>query len=87
LLLGISGGVVMGYFSFAYKGHDPQARILTRNTFNPLDTMLSRLRVVQNRRQTTKPQKGIDNLVDTLSDGEPAIVWADFAQSTRPDAQ
>ncbi|MCP4421914.1 MAG: BtrH N-terminal domain-containing protein [Chloroflexi bacterium] len=78
LLMGISGGAVMGYFSFAYKGYDPHARILTRNTFNPLETMLSRLGVVQTRRHTTKPQKGIDNLVETLNDGEPAIVWADY---------
>jgi hypothetical protein len=42
LLLGISGGIVMGYFSFAYEGYDPMARILTRNTFDPWVTMLSR---------------------------------------------
>jgi hypothetical protein len=78
LLMGVSGGAVMGYFSFAYKGYDPQARILTRNTFDPLDTMLSRLGIVQNRKHTTKPQKGIDNLLNVLADGEPAIVWADY---------
>ncbi len=78
LLMGISGGVVMGYFSFAYEGYDPQARILTRNTFDPLDTMLARLGVVQHRRHTTSPAKGITNLVDTLGGGEPAIVWADY---------
>lgn len=78
LLMGISGGVVMGYFSFAYKGYDPQARILTRNTFDPLDTMLARLGVVQHRRHTTSPEKGVANLLDTLEGGEPAIVWADY---------
>lgn len=78
LLLGVSGGAVMGYFSFAYKGYDPHARILTRNTFDPLDTMLSRLGIVQNRKQTAKPQKGIDNLIHVLENGEPAIVWADY---------
>ena len=78
LLMGVSGGAVMGYFSFAYEGYDPHARILTRNTFDPLDTMLARLGVVQNRRHTTKPEKGIANLVDTLEGGEPAIVWADY---------
>ncbi len=77
LLMGVSGGAAMGYFSFAYEGYDPQARILTRNTFDPLDTMLSRLGIVQNRRHTTSPQKGIENLVETLENGEPAIVWAD----------
>ena len=57
LLLG--GGVVMGYFSFAYEGYDSHARILTRNTFTPFGTMLSRLGVVQNVRQTTRPEKGV----------------------------
>jgi len=28
MLMGISGGIVMGYYSFAYEGSDPQARIL-----------------------------------------------------------
>ncbi|MCC6607238.1 MAG: DUF4872 domain-containing protein [Anaerolineae bacterium] len=78
LLMGVSGGAVMGYFSFAYEGYDPHARILTRNTFDPLDTMLSRLGIVQHRRHTTNPDKAVANLVDTLAGGEPAIVWADF---------
>jgi hypothetical protein len=78
MLLGISGGVVMGYFSFAYEGYEPHVRILTRNTFNPLDTLLQRLGVVQNIRQTGIPEKGLANLVDTLEDGLPAIVWADM---------
>ncbi len=77
LLMGVSGGAVMGYFSFAYEGYDPMARLLTRNTFNPLDTMLSRLGVAQNRKHTASPQKGIKNLVETLENGEPTIVWAD----------
>ena len=33
LLLGVSGGIVMGYFTFAYKGYDPHVALLTRNTF------------------------------------------------------
>jgi hypothetical protein len=78
LLMGVSGGAVMGYFSFAYEGYDPFARILTRNTFDPFDTMLSRLGVVQHRRHTASPEKGVANLVDTLEGGEPAIVWADY---------
>jgi hypothetical protein len=77
-LLGVSGGIVMGYFSFAYEGYDPHARILTRNTFDPLDTLLSRLGIVQNIRQTTKPEKGLANLVEVLESGLPAIVWADM---------
>ncbi|MEM7133249.1 MAG: BtrH N-terminal domain-containing protein [Chloroflexota bacterium] len=78
LLLGVSGGIVFGYFSFAYKGYDPHVALLTRNTFNPLETMLSRLGVVQEIRQTSTPEKGVANLVDTLADGMPAMVWADM---------
>lgn len=78
MLLGISGGVVMGYFSFAYEGYDPQARVLTRNTFDPLDTLLERLGVVQNILHTSSPDTGVRNLCDTLESGLPAIVWADF---------
>ncbi len=78
LLMGVSGGAVMGYFSFAYEGYDPHARILTRNTFDPFDTMLARLGVVQNVQHTNKPEKGIANLVAALEEGLPAIVWADM---------
>lgn len=78
LLMGVSGGAVMGYFSFAYEGYDPHARILTRNTFDPFDTMLSRLGVVQNVGQTNKPEKSVANLVAALEEGIPAIVWADM---------
>ncbi len=78
LLMGISGGMVMGYFSFAYKGYDPHAVILTRNTFDPLDTLLSRLGVEQELKHTSIPDKAYKNLMDTLDNGLPAIVWADM---------
>ena len=78
LLMGVSGGAVMGYFVFAYEGVDPQARILTRNTFDPFETMLQRLGVVQDRRHTANPQKGVQNLVDLLEEGSPALVWVDM---------
>lgn len=77
MLMGISGGVVMGYFSFAYEGYDPMARILTRNTFSPMDTLLERLGVVQNILQTNKVSTGAANLVHLLEDGLPPITWAD----------
>lgn len=77
LLLGVSGGAVMGYFSFAYEGYDPMARILTRNTFDPWDTMLSRLGVAQNVHQTAKPDAAVRHLAVALDEGTPAIVWAD----------
>ena len=78
LLLGVSGGAVMGYFSFSYEGYDPMARILTRNTFDPWDTMLSRLGVAQNVHQTAKPDTAVRNLLAALEEGTPAIVWADM---------
>jgi hypothetical protein len=77
-LMGVSGGVVMGYFTFLYEGYDPQCNILTRNTFDPLDKMLSRLGVVQYLEQTAKPERAEATLIDTLEGGQPAIVWADL---------
>ena len=64
------------YFSFAYDGYDPFVALLTRNTFDPYDTMLSRLGVMQNVVRTAKPDKGVKNLQETLADGTPAIVLA-----------
>jgi hypothetical protein len=78
LFMGISGGAVMGYFTFAYEGHDPHVALLTRNTFDPLNTMLARLGVVQEVLQTSKPERGVSNLLETLEDGLPAMVWADM---------
>ena len=76
--LGVSGGIAMGYFTFSYQGYDPQCNILTRNTFDPLDTLLSRLGVVQHVEQTALPQRAESILLDTLADGPPAMVWADM---------
>ncbi|HRJ43353.1 MAG: DUF4872 domain-containing protein [Caldilineaceae bacterium] len=78
LLMGVSGGAVMGYFVFAYKGYAPQVRILTRNTFDPFETMLQRLGVVQERQQTANPAKGVKNLLEALANGTPALVWVDM---------
>ncbi|MDX1437590.1 MAG: BtrH N-terminal domain-containing protein [Anaerolineales bacterium] len=77
LLMGVSGGAVMGYFSFAYEGYDPHVSLLTRNTFDPFDTMLQRLGIAQTVLQSGSQAKGLHNLVDTLESGVPAIVWAD----------
>jgi hypothetical protein len=78
LLLGISGGIVMGYFSFAYEGYDPHVALLTRNTLDPLDTLLERLGVEQEILQTSLPEKGRANLIGTLESGLPAICWVDI---------
>jgi hypothetical protein len=77
MLLGISGGIAFGYFVFEYKGYDPHVVLLTRNTFDPLQTLLERLGVVQTVLQTGDPAKGDANLMEVLEGGRPAIVWAD----------
>lgn len=77
LLLGISGGVMMGYFAFAYKGQDPHVALLSRNTFDPLDTVLARLGIVQHRRHARDAAGGLRHLLEALDEGQPAIVWAD----------
>lgn len=77
LMMGVSGGAVMGYFSFAYEGHDPMCRILTRNTFDPLETMLSRLGCVQENVRTADPDRADANLADALASGVPPVAWAD----------
>lgn len=48
MFMGISGGIVMGYFTFAYQGYDPQVQILTRNTFDPLQSIYERLEIQTN---------------------------------------
>jgi len=78
MLMGVSGGAVMGYFTFAYEGYDPHVRILTRNTFDPLDTLLERLGILQKLQQTSNPTTGVKNLVMNLESGRPVIVWADM---------
>lgn len=78
LLLGISGGITVGYFSFAYKGVDPHVALLIRNTFDPFPRICERLGIVQTMRQTTNPQKAAENILTALENDQPAIVWADL---------
>jgi hypothetical protein len=78
MLLGISGGIAMGYFTFAYQGYDPQVQIITRNTFDPLKKIYKRLDIIRNVRQASNPGKGVINLVEVLQEGLPAIVIADM---------
>ena len=77
LLLGISGGIAFGYFAFEYKGYLPHVAMLTRNTFNPFSTILERLGVAQDVRQTKKADVAERNLLNTLESGLYPIVWAD----------
>ena len=76
-LLGMSGGISFGYFTFQYTGLPPQLAILTRNTFDPLQTLLERMGILQEVYQTGSASKGLDNLLSVLEEGKPAIVWAD----------
>jgi hypothetical protein len=77
LLLGLSGGITFGYFSFAYKGIDPFVALLTRNTFDPLENLFNRLGVVRTVKQTADAAKAEKNLADALENGQPVLVWAD----------
>ena len=77
LLLGISGGIAFGYFTFEYKGHLPHLAILTRNTFNPFSTTLERLGIAQDVQQTNRAEAAEKNLLDVLDSGLYPLVWAD----------
>ena len=77
MLMGISGGAAFGYFIFEYASTDPFVSLLSRNTFDPLDTLLERLAIPQDLFHTADPKKGVRNLINVLETGRPAIVWAD----------
>lgn len=77
LLLGVSGGIAFGYFTFEYKGYLPHVALLTRNTFHPFSTILERLGVAQDIQQTNKAEIAEKNLQNTLETGMYPILWAD----------
>jgi hypothetical protein len=79
LLLGISGGIVVGYFTFEYEGYLPHVALLIRNTFDPLETLFDRLALPREVLHTTKAEKAEEKLVEVLESGRPAMVWADIA--------
>jgi hypothetical protein len=78
MLLGISGGVTFGYFLFGYKGYPPQLNLLSRNTFDPLETLLTRLAVPRDVVHSTDEKKAEAALIESLEGNQPAIVWADY---------
>lgn len=78
MMLGLSGGAAFGYFVFDYKNTDPHVALLSRNTFDPLETLLGRLAIPQDLLQTASPDKAQANLIEILESGRPAIVWADM---------
>jgi len=77
LLLGVSGGITFGYFTFAYTGELPHLALLTRNTFDPFETMLERLAPPREVRQTADPAAAERHLNAALEAGEAPLVWAD----------
>ncbi len=78
LLMGLSGGAAFGYFTFEYQGYPPHIALLTRNTFDPFQTLLNRLAVPQEVAQTKTAAKGEANLIEALESGHAPIVWADM---------
>ncbi len=79
MLLGISGGVTFGYFTFHYKGYDPQVNLLTRNTFDPMERIFERLKIPRDLRRSTSADKGRKNLIDALDEGYAVIASPDGA--------
>jgi Butirosin biosynthesis protein H, N-terminal len=77
MLLGISGGIAFGYFVFDYKGYAPLLSLIPRNTFDPLETLLSRLNVPREVYQSTRADKAEAKLVELLEAGQPVMVTAD----------
>jgi hypothetical protein len=78
LLLGVSGGVTVGYFTFEYEGYPPHIALLTRNTFSPLDTLFERLAIPRDVLQTSDAGKAESNLCSVLEAGLPALVLVDM---------
>ena len=77
MLLGISGGVTFGYFTFHYKGYDPQVNLLTRNTFDPMGKIFERMGIPVTKKQTASADKGRQNLIQALEDGYAPIASPD----------
>jgi hypothetical protein len=76
-LLGVSGGIAFGYFTFEYRGYLPHLAFLPRNTFNPLPTLFERLGIAQDVQQTNNADKAEKNLLGALEGGLYPILWAD----------
>ena len=77
MLLGISGGIAFGYFTFHYQGYDPQVNLLTRNTFDPMERVFERLKLPRDLRRSASAEKGRQNLIDALDDGVAPIARPD----------
>ncbi len=78
MLLGISGGITFAYFTFHYKGYDPQVNLLTRNTFDPMERIFDRMGIPREARQSTSANKGRQNLIDALEEGYAPLASPDM---------
>jgi hypothetical protein len=77
MLLGISGGITFGYFTFHYQGYDPQVNLLTRNTFAPMERIFDRLKLPRDLRRSASANKARQNLIEALEEGYAPIASPD----------
>jgi hypothetical protein len=75
LLFGTSGGIVAGYSVTEDKL--PHLNLLTRSPFQPLDTVVERLKLPTDDRRTSKPDRAHLYLLEALGEGRAVIVWVD----------
>ena len=78
MLLGVSGGITFGYFTFHYKGYDPQVNLLTRNTFGPLETIFDRMGIARDVVRTASADKARQNLIRALEEGYAPVASPDM---------
>jgi hypothetical protein len=77
LLFGVSGGIAVGYMTFQYQGWPPHLALLTRNTFDPWHTIVERLGIVEDTKETTDRDRGLANLIEAIESGSAPVIWAD----------
>ena len=63
---------------FQYKGWPAHLSLLTRNTFHPFETVIDRLGIGQETKETVDRERALANLREALENGSPAVVWADI---------
>jgi hypothetical protein len=57
----------------------PTFNLLTRNPFQPIDTIIERLKLPIDDRRTSKPERAARYLYEMLDEGQPVIVWVDIS--------
>jgi len=78
MLLGLSGGITFGYFTFHYRGYDPQVNLLTRNSFAPMERIFERMKIPRELRQSTSADRGRKHLLHALEAGYAPIASPDM---------